>query len=221
MNLISRCVRHAPEWLVSGKYVVRRGDRRCGRIALTFDDGPNQTNTPKVLDLLDRYDAKATFFLVGQKAERYRDLTREIVQRGHEVGSHSYSHANLCRVSSHLLRDEMDRGRAILEDVTGSMVRFFRPPWGYLSLQLLAHARRAGMRVILWSVDSRDWMRNGEESIWLVIKRAHMRPGDIVLFHDEYPETVAALPTVLEDLRRLGVPCGRLGDLLVDGSNGR
>jgi peptidoglycan/xylan/chitin deacetylase (PgdA/CDA1 family) len=216
MNLPVRCLALAPGWLVPRRHLVRRGDRRCGRIALTFDDGPNPTYTPKVLDLLDAYDVKATFFLVGQRAERQPDLTREIARRGHAVGNHTYSHANLPRLPPQRLREEMDRGRASLEDVTGLPVRLFRPPWGYVNLSILAHARRVGMRVVLWSVDSRDWARNGEEAIWQVLQRTPMRPGDIVLFHDDYPETVAVLPRVLENLRRSSVPCGSLGDLVPD-----
>jgi peptidoglycan/xylan/chitin deacetylase (PgdA/CDA1 family) len=214
MNLALRCIRLAPKWLVPGDYIVQRGDRRCGRIALTFDDGPNPTCTPQILDLLDAHRVRATFFLIGRAAESHPELTRDIVRRGHDVGNHTYSHANLTRVPPRILRQEIDKGRAVLEDVTGSPIRLFRPPWGYLSLRLLAHARRTGTRVVLWSVDSRDWMRNGEESIREVISQTHMRPGDIVLFHDDYPETVAALPGILRQPVRSALSFGTLAEVL-------
>lgn len=209
-------MRVAWEWLIPRQYILWRGDQRSGMIGLTFDDGPHPHYTPRVLDLLDAHGAKATFFLVGREVERHAGLAREVVRRGHDVGTHTYSHANLAAVEPHVLREEIDRGRAVLEDVTGMPVSLFRPPGGHMSPRVVAHAACMGMMVALWSVDSRDWMRRGQESIRRRIARARVRSGDIVLLHDDYPETVAALPQVLGDLGRSTLGLGTLADLLAE-----
>ncbi len=221
MSLALRGIRLAPAWMVPRHYIVRRGDRRCGRIALTFDDGPNPAYTPRILDLLDAHEIKATFFLLGREAERHPHLAREVVRRGHDVGNHTYSHANLTSLPPHLLREEIDRGRAVVEGVTGMPVSLLRPPGGYMGLRAVAHAAWTGMTVVLWSVDSQDWMRLGQESIREAVNPARVTLGDIVLLHDDYPETVAALPAVLDDLGQSGLTSGTLGDLLVDATDRR
>ncbi len=216
MNTARYGIRLAAAWLVPRPYLLQRGDPRSGRIALTFDDGPNPAYTPRVLDLLDAHGIKATFFLLGREAQRHPGLAREVARRGHDVGNHTYSHTNLAMASPLVLREELDRGRAVLEEVTGMPVCLLRPPGGHMSLRVLAHAARMGMTVTLWSVDSGDWMQEGQASIRRTIRRARVRPGDIVLLHDDYPETVAALPEVLGDLVRSALNFGTVADLLVE-----
>jgi len=208
------------EWLMPRRYLLRRGNRRCGRIALTFDDGPNPAYTPKILDQLDVHSAKATFFLIGCEVERHRNLVREVVRRGHAVGNHTYSHANLAAVSPRVLREEIDRGRAVIEEATGIPVRLLRPPAGNMSLRGLTYAAQKGLTVVLWSVDSRDWAREGPETILQTLNGASVRSGDILLLHDDYPETLAALPAALINLRRCGLSFGSLGDMLADSPRG-
>lgn len=210
---VSRGWQLACRWLVPSRYVLRRGDRRAGTVALTFDDGPTPDLTPRVLDALDQRGVKATFFLVGEEAARHPALTRDVVRRGHEVGNHTYSHQNLAALGPAAAREQVDRGRAVLEEVTGRPVRLLRPPWGAVNLAVLLHAAHMGLTVVLWSVDSRDWRRTGGEGIRRTLRQARVRPGDILLLHDDYPETVAALPGVLGDLRRSNLSLGRLADL--------
>ena len=221
MNLARLMLRLPVEWVVPRHLLLRRGPRGCGRVALTFDDGPDPVLTPKVLDILDARSVRATFFMIGREAERHPALVREAVQRGHLVGNHTYSHGDLVRAARRLLHEEIDRGRTVLEDITGTLVAFLRPPRGNMDVRGLVHAIRMGMTVALWSVDSRDWARNGPESIRQAIRRARVRAGDVLLLHDDYPETVAALPAILGDLTNSALRTGTIIHLLGKHRNGR
>jgi peptidoglycan-N-acetylglucosamine deacetylase len=168
-------------------------------VALTFDDGPSLAQTPRILAILDRFGAHATFFEEGRHVYGREALMRQILAGGDEIGNHSFSHphdpgyAQLARTDSYIHR------------ATGFEPCLFRPPYGELNSKVVAAARRAGLQIVLWSLDSHDEHHPGAASIAThVIARA--RPGAIVLMHDggHHPQTVRALPAVLRRLRRRG-----------------
>ncbi|MET7463874.1 polysaccharide deacetylase family protein [Nonomuraea sp. NPDC005501] len=187
-----------PDW--PARRVVDCRRRKC--VALTFDDGPGEY-TGKLLDLLRERRVRATFFVLGQMvAADHTGLTRRIVEDGHELGNHSWSHPPLTALSDERLRRELADTEEIVQRTTGVRMRLMRPPYGATNARVAEQARQEGLAQILWSVDTLDWRdRNAE----IVARRAgHAPPGAIVLLHDIHPTSVAAVPRVLDTLTRKG-----------------
>ena len=138
---------------------------RLGEIALTFDDGPNPVWTPRLLDILAGQHVKATFFLIGQYAEAEPYLTRHIAESGHIIGNHTWSHPNLALTGRKKIHDELYRTKHALEQITGSRVRYFRPPFGARRPAVLAEARELGMSPVLWNAMTNDWEEPAAEKI--------------------------------------------------------
>jgi peptidoglycan/xylan/chitin deacetylase (PgdA/CDA1 family) len=187
--------------------VLMRGSQGPGRaIALTFDDGPHLENTPALLDAFDRAEVRVTFFLIGQAAERHPALTRRILEAGHQVANHGYSHLNARKVPSARYVADIERGHEALEQVLGTKLeRYTRPPYGVLTLASLAGLLRKDHRLVLWSVDSLDYSVDSAQSLLQVVRTHRIVPGDIVLAHDDYAHTVQAMEGILAsfDSRRL------------------
>ncbi|MFN3652670.1 MAG: polysaccharide deacetylase family protein [Armatimonadota bacterium] len=203
-------------WRSAAKELVRAGVERSplsGRFfwrlsqpvaALTFDDGPDPEQTPRILDLLGEWGAHATFFVLGEAASKHPRLVCRITAEGHAIGNHTYSHA-VCRgISAAELRTELAATDAAIREACGVEPRLFRPPFGAVGLRSLCALARDGRRVALWSQDSRDYRGAGPEEIAAV--GAALRPRDILLLHDRFPATVEALPRILRSLRERGVP---------------
>jgi peptidoglycan/xylan/chitin deacetylase (PgdA/CDA1 family) len=138
---------------------------RAGEIALTFDDGPNPAWTPQLLDMLAAHRVKATFFLLGKYAEAEPYLTRHIAESGHIIGNHSWSHPNLALSSRKKIREELYSTKHTLEQITGSRVRYFRPPFGARRPFVLNEARELGMSPVLWNAMTNDWAEPSAEEI--------------------------------------------------------
>jgi peptidoglycan/xylan/chitin deacetylase (PgdA/CDA1 family) len=171
----------APASQIFGRTLRRLDDASC--MAITFDDGPNPSVTPKVLELFERYDAKATFFLIGQRVRVFPELAREIVERGHAIGNHTETHPSLTFLSVRRITDELDHCDDAMAEATGKRPRWMRPPFGYRSPLLDGiMRRRGGAGVAMWNVAAGDWRTDSPEP---VIQRLHRaRGGDIVLLHD-------------------------------------
>ncbi len=158
-------------------------------LALTFDDGPNPAITARLLDLLERYSVRATFFLIGRFAEACPDLVREIAARGHVLGNHTHTHANLIFRSPARIREELTRCQnAVVAATHSAPPRWMRPPYGYRSPLLDREVHRAGMRgVVMWSTLCQDWEPQPPERLIGTLSRAAApgRPrGDIIVLHD-------------------------------------
>lgn len=136
-----------------------------GEIALTFDDGPNPAFTPRLLELLDRYNVKATFFLVGKYASDQSALTRQIVAGGHVIGNHTWSHPNLSRISSSKVREELHATSDALEQIIGKPIRYFRPPFGARRPDVLRTARELGLIPVTWNAMTNDWAEPSADRI--------------------------------------------------------
>ena len=153
-------------------------------VALTYDDGPDAASTPAFLDLLARYDATATFFLLGAHVGANRGLVREMADRGHEVAVHGWDHRCLAVKRPGVLRDDLRRSVDLLAETTGRRPGWYRPPYGVLTTEGLAAARTAGLRTVLWTAWGRDWTRGATgESVAHRVSAA-LRPGGTVLLHD-------------------------------------
>lgn len=134
-------------------------------IALTFDDGPNPAWTPRLLELLDRYSVRATFFLVGKYASEEPVLTRFIANAGHAIGNHTWSHPNLALTAPQRVRKELRRTKDVLEQITGKPVRCFRPPFGARRPDVLRTARSLDMTPVMWNAMTSDWKEPSAETI--------------------------------------------------------
>lgn len=173
-------------------------------VHLTFDDGPDPALTPMLLDLLGLYQQKATFFVVGQRVPSSSRILRRMVNEGHSVGNHSWSHPDLGKSSmSRVLKQVGDTNRAI-EDAVGFSPRIFRPPYGsFTSAQVRALRQETGMRTVMWDTDTLDWQRPGTQAILSRVQRG-LRPGCVVLMHDIHRGTVQAAPEVLSLIANSG-----------------
>lgn len=152
-------------------------------MALTFDDGPNPAVTPALLDLLDRYHAHATFFLIGSRVRAFPDLAREIGARGHSIGNHTDTHPSLVFLPPRRIADELSRCDDAIAAATGNNARWMRPPFGFRGPQLAGVIGRSGLAgVVMWSVLAWDWKPQPAQAVIPRLRRAH--GGDIVLLHD-------------------------------------
>jgi peptidoglycan-N-acetylglucosamine deacetylase len=178
----------------------------AGVVYLTFDDGPAPAWTPRVLELLARYRARATFFVLGRSAAAYPELVRQEFAAGHGVGNHTWSHRRLTGLRGAQLAAEVSGTSAAIQRITGAPVRCLRPPFAAVDAASADRVRALGLRLVLWDVDPDDWLRPGARTIaGRVLGRVH--PGDVVLMHDgggDRSQTVAALEQVLATLSARG-----------------
>lgn len=173
-------------------------------LAITFDDGPHPTNTPRLLDILKAHDVKATFFVVGTNARRYPQILRRMIAEGHEIGNHTLDHAKLTNLSPAAVEKELGVTHQTILDATGVAPRLMRPPYGAITASQKSWIKKKfGYPSILWSVDPEDWKRPG---VSVVTSRlvSGARPGGILLAHDIHKPTIDAIPAVLQQLKQRG-----------------
>lgn len=182
---------------------ITHGRRDSGRISLTFDDGPDPEYTPRLLDRLDDLGVLATFFVVGERAERHPGIIERMIAEGHAVGSHTWSHADPAVVGTRAFRRELVRTNALLHSLTGSDVKWCRPPKGRVSVGKLAACWSLGMGVALWNVDPRDYTATSAEQLWKRLSAHCWRGGDIVLLHDNQPHADSVLERLVMQFRQL------------------
>lgn len=176
------------------------------RIALTFDDGPHPHLTHEILEVLDKYDVKATFFMVGINVVNYPDAAREVISRGHEVGNHTYSHCRVLRQNEESLNEELGRCEDVLEELCEYRPRLFRPPEGAITQYVKHCSENSDYRLILWSLDTKDWKEKNTARIVQAVLE-NVQPGDIILMHDYIginSKTPQALDMILSGLVKQG-----------------
>jgi peptidoglycan-N-acetylglucosamine deacetylase len=173
----------APRSQLYGRTLTRGSD--ANQLALTFDDGPNDPHTLRLLDVLARHNARATFFLIGKYVRQRPEIARAVQAAGHEIGNHTYSHPNLIFVSSRRLRQELEDCNKALEDALGVRPSVFRPPFGGRRPGVLRTARALGLKTVMWSITGYDWNAESPESILKKIAPGlDSRWAEIVLLHD-------------------------------------
>ncbi|GLF92753.1 polysaccharide deacetylase family protein [Streptomyces yaizuensis] len=198
---IRRSAAHESALVREGRW-FRHGPRDRPEIALTFDDGPDPVYTGQVLDILARYGVHATFFCVGLHVNALPDEVRRIVDAGHSLGNHTWSHPFLPDLTGHQFRLQIERTDEAFDRAVGRVPTVFRPPYGARTPQALGELLTGGPALALWDVDSWDWARPGPEKIARTVLD-HARPGSMILMHDgggDRRQSVAALPAVLEGL---------------------
>ena len=159
---------------------VARGSRQ---IALTYDDGPNDPHTLRLLEVLDRHGVHATFFLIGQYVRQRPEIVREVVRAGHVAGNHTFNHPLLIFKSEREIRRQLSECRAVLQDTIGEHSNLFRPPFGGRRPAVLRVARELGMEPVMWNVTGYDWNAPPAETIERKVAN-QIRGGDVILLHD-------------------------------------
>lgn len=180
------------------------------KVALTFDDGPDPKVTTRILDTLAKYDAKATFFMLGSRVEYYPEIAKLVQEAGHELGNHSWTHPDLSKASTDKVFNEINRTSQIIEEVTGEKPYSFRPPYGAFNDLVKA---QTDLPIALWDVDTLDWKhRNGQQLLTYV--KNSVRDGSIILMHDIHPSTADGLDAVMAYLQENGYTFVPVSDLI-------
>jgi peptidoglycan/xylan/chitin deacetylase (PgdA/CDA1 family) len=175
-------------------------------VALTFDDGPNPPYTDQILDILDRYQIKATFFVIGRNVEKYPKTVRLILSKGHELGNHSYSHARMIFKSPSFIRSEIEKTDRLLNELGVTQDIHFRPPYGRKLLVLPYIITKMHKKNIMWSTDSADYEVPNPEAIKNNVLE-HVRHGSIILLHDgegDRSQTVVATEMLIKEMKEKG-----------------
>lgn len=170
------------------------------QVAFTFDDGPHPENTEKILDILDEYDAKATFFVLGNSVDYYPQIVKKAYLEGHEIGNHSWNHPNLVNLPVETIRKEISDTDEVIKNATGEVPKLYRPPYGSHN-QTVDEA--AGKPPILWDVDTLDWQTRDPQAILTNVKN-QTKDGSIILMHDIHKETVEGFRLSIDYLDSLG-----------------
>jgi peptidoglycan/xylan/chitin deacetylase (PgdA/CDA1 family) len=178
-----------------------------GQVCLTFDDGPHPELTPRILELLERHQAKASFFCVGEKAHAHPEIVKEIARRGHSVENHTYRHSPaFAFYGISRLRRELESAQAILAATAGRAPRFFRAPAGFRGPLLELVLSRMGLRYVSWTRRGLDTL-GGDPQRVLARLTSGLAAGDVLLLHDNVPGSLAILPALLEQLAARDLKC--------------
>ena len=193
---------------------IKHGLRNSMKVALTFDDGPF-VFTGRILDTLAAYGVKATFFMVGIQVEKYPEIAARIVEEGHEIGNHTYSHKHLTQVDSAIWKYQIDQCSDAIYEATGVLPKLFRPPYNQYNNNVLDYITDKGMTLSLYDVDPRDW---GLKSSSLLKKRVmkEVKPGAIIVFHDLSSPTRSALGSIIESLVANGYELVTMSEMIQD-----
>lgn len=182
---------------------LMHGNLKRKQIALTFDDGPHPQYTPQLLALLKKYNVRATFFLVGEKAEATPDLVKAELAAGHAVGNHTYHHVNLTKIPPRMVAAEIKACGDVLEHITGQTPHLFRPPGGDYNLAVAETATSLGYTLCLWTDDPGDYASPGAHTIESRLLKK-VGNGGIVLIHDGVTQTLQILPQFIETMKSRG-----------------
>lgn len=185
--------------LIPGRYLLYKGKGRNREVALTFDDGPHPLYTQTILKTLEKNNVRATFFLRGSMAQRHPELVKAIIDKGHEIGNHTFSHKHIKKMRYGELSREFEQANRTIQNITKTSPRFLRPPYGELSISLLKYVFFNKMKIVMWSIDSNDSYDKSPTDIRNRLKA--IKGGDIILLHEDYCHTMESLPSIVEDIK--------------------
>jgi len=173
---------YAPRSQLYGRTYLGAG-RGSRQLALTYDDGPNDPHTLRLLEVLARHDVKATFFLIGRFVAEKPEIAREVARAGHAIGNHTFNHPNLIFCSATRVHNELEQCRKILRNTVGEHSGLWRPPFGARLPHVLGVSRTLGLEPVMWTVSSNDWKIRSAEAIEQRMAQ-RIRGGDVILMHD-------------------------------------
>ncbi len=177
---------------------------RPGNVALTFDDGPHPVWTPIVLDILDAFGVKATFFVAGFRVQEHPEIVADIAARGHSVQNHTFGHENLVEYGNRTIVWTIEEGNRVIREATGAMPTCLRPPFGSVSRRVEDVITDRGLEIVMWDINTRDYAHNSASAA--VTHALRSEPGDVILAHDIHGYLwVHALPLVIEELQARGI----------------
>ena len=189
--------------------VVRQWTPQIPSIAITFDDGPDNEYTPKILDILREHGVRATFFLIGHSVEKYPKVAKRIIAEGHAIGNHTYHHVNLANMAPWQVVTELEKANTVLAQVVNQQPSAVRPPYGALDSLAIEAIAEKGYKVVLWTIDSLDWHGlSAKEVLDNVIPE--LKNGTILLHHsaggpeEDLSGMLEALPVIIETLKKQG-----------------
>lgn len=181
------------------------------RIALTFDDGPTPTVTNRILDTLEKYQAKATFFVVGRQLSHDKDLVMRAVSLGCEIGNHTWEHKQMTKYKKGALKKSISKTDEAVKMYTGYEVSLVRPTYGKVNDRVKKSVARP---MIYWNVDTEDWKSRDAKKILASVKKENLRDGDIILLHDLYPATADAIEKIIPYLQKKGYELMTVSELM-------
>lgn len=196
--------------------VYSSGNGRDKKIALTFDDGPHPRYTPQILDILEKYNIKATFFIIGQNAGYYPEVLNKVIEAGHELGNHTYFHRDLSKANEDIVLDEIISTENEIEERVGYTTKILRPPGGLYGLPAISIAEKLDYRVILWTLDTKDWQCPPAKNIVKNVLK-NIKGGDIILMHDYVSgksQTPEALRSIIPALLANGYEFVTISELI-------
>ena len=204
--------------LESQNRLLYNGNTSLPEIALTFDDGPNPYFTPLILDILNKYNVKATFFCIGRQVAAYPALVKQEYMAGHIIGNHTWSHPDLALLSPANVNLQLVSTSNAIQEAIGVQPIYFRPPYGVMSVPALTQAYHLGLTTVIWNDEARDWQLPGMN---VIVERilGLARNGAIVLLHDgggNRSQTVAALPYIIKGLRARGFQLVTIEQMMQD-----
>jgi peptidoglycan/xylan/chitin deacetylase (PgdA/CDA1 family) len=214
-------MKEAERVMTDGKVSADEGKQEEGKqekgeelkkIALTFDDGPHPIYTEQILDGLAKRDAKATFFVLGQNAEKYPDIIRRMMDEGHVIGNHTYHHVGLTANNRDEFKEEVLASNAVLKDITGMDMIYIRPPFGSWDKEM---EKEVNLFPVLWNIDPLDWCSTNVDCIVRKVV-SKVKENDIILMHDYYPSTVTAALQIVDTLTEQGYVFVTVDEILFD-----
>lgn len=194
--------------------ILIKGKPTATSVALTFDDGPHPKNTCRILDILNRDSATATFFLQGREAEKYPELVREIFAYGYQIGNHGYAHLDAKRTPLQEYIKDINRAQDALQNIIGTKLeKILRPPFGSITGMAFFFLALSGYRLVFWSIDSGDSIIRSSAELIAHIETIPINGGDILLFHEDYSHTIIALPAILQTIRERGLAFSQVANI--------
>jgi peptidoglycan/xylan/chitin deacetylase (PgdA/CDA1 family) len=222
MTVVSFCI-FFDQAMLTRRETIYRIPSSGKRVALTFDDGPSPIWTSLVLKELKKVDIKATFFMTGYHVNQYHDLARQVAEDGHEIENHGYAHNVVLYYRHEELESEIKYTEYLIKKVTGQTTRYFRPPKAWIGPKTKRRIREMGYDVVLWSLNSKDWVTfDARHIVRFIVQR--IKNGDILLFHDsggvfkdeggDRSQTVAAISLLADALREKGFQFCTINELI-------
>lgn len=200
--------------------IIKCGNTDEKLIALTFDDGPDEDFTPQILDILKKYNVKATFYVIGEKVQYNKKIIKRQYEEGHEIGNHTYTHINVSKNGYNKIKKEIGDTQSAVKSVTGIYPKTFRPPYRAISKDMCDIIKEKDMNIVLWSyVDARDWESPGVCSIVKSIESG-IQNGCIILLHDynkirvPKSQTIEALDIIIPNLLEKGYKFVTISELI-------
>lgn len=200
--------------------IIKCGNTNEKLLALTFDDGPDEDFTPQILDILKKYNVKATFYVIGEKVQYNKKIIKREFEEGHEIGNHTYTHINVSKNGYNKIKKEIGDTQSVVKSITGVYPKTFRPPYRAISKDMCEIIKQKDMNIVLWSyVDARDWESPGVSSIVSAIENG-IQNGCIILLHDynkirsPKSQTIQALDRIIPDLLEKGYKFVTISELI-------